>query len=209
MGEEPAGILVLGAGGHGKSVLGVLVAMGRRVLGVLDDASGLWGTRVCGVPVLGALEELRHFPEAEAVIALGENAARRDAARRFPGARWARVIYPGAYVNPLARMGTGCVVFPGAVIGYEAFIGDHVIVSAHTTVGHDVRIEDFAQVAPGVQIAGGALIGAGAMLGIGSIVCPGVRVGAGATLGAGACAVRDVPPGARAFGVPARVVGAQ
>jgi acetyltransferase-like isoleucine patch superfamily enzyme len=43
------------------------------------------------------------------------------------------------------------------------------------------------------------------MLGIGSVVCPGVRIGENATLGAGAVAVRDIPAGCAAFGVPARV----
>lgn len=201
-----AGVLVLGAGGQGKAMLGVLRASGQQVLGFLDDAPGLQGTHVCGVPVLGPLAAVLRYPDAGAVIALGENAARRDVARRFAQVRWCQAVYPGAYVDCTARLGAGSVVLPGAFIGPEAVLGDHVIVSANVTVGHDVHVEDFAHLAPGVQVAGGARIGAGAMLGLGSAVCPGVRVGAGATLGAGAVAVRDVPPACRAFGMPARAL---
>jgi acetyltransferase-like isoleucine patch superfamily enzyme len=43
-------------------------------------------------------------------------------------------------------------------------------------------------------------------LGTGAIVLHGVRIGRGAVIGAGAVVSRDVPPGAVALGVPARIV---
>jgi sugar O-acyltransferase (sialic acid O-acetyltransferase NeuD family) len=203
---DTAGVLVLGAGGHGKSVVAVLLASGRQVIGVLDDASPTWGSQLQGVPVLGPIAEVQSHPACDLLIGLGENAARRKVAALFPEARWTRLIHPGAYVNPTARLGPGTVVFPSAVIGADAVIGAHVIVSSHTTVGHDTVLDDFAQLAPGVQVAGGVHVGSGAMLGIGSIVCPGVRIGENATLAAGAVAVSDVPAGRTAFGVRARRV---
>jgi acetyltransferase EpsM len=197
-------VVVLGAGGHGKSVISVLLACGATIAGVLDDNSDLWGRSVLGVRVLGPLSEIRNFASCSAVIGLGENAARRAVAERFSGIEWARVIYPGAYVNPTASIGVGTVVFPGAIVAAEVVLGAHVIVSGHVTVGHDSVLEDFTQVAPGVQIAGGVRVGAGTLLAIGSIVCPGVQIGAGAVLAAGAVAVKDIPAACTAFGIPAR-----
>lgn len=46
----------------------------------------------------------------------------------------------------------------------------------------------------------------GCDIGVGAIVLPGVRVGAGAQIGAGAVVTRDIPAGAVAAGVPARVL---
>ncbi|HEX5723977.1 MAG TPA: NeuD/PglB/VioB family sugar acetyltransferase [Longimicrobiaceae bacterium] len=201
------GVVVIGAGGHGKSVVSVLLASGMPVAGVLDDDPAAWGRSVVGVPVLGPLSELGRMAPARAVIGLGENDARRAVAERFPEVEWVRVVYPGAYVNPTARIGAGTVVFPGTLIGADVAIGAHVVVSGHATVGHDVVLEDFVHVAPGVQIAGSVHVEAGAMLAIGSIVCPGVRIGAGAMLGAGAVAVHDVPAGCTALGIPARPRG--
>lgn len=202
------GILVLGAGGHGKSVVSVLLASGAAVSGVLDDCPENLGRHVQGVPVIGPLSELGRYPDCSAVIGLGDNAERRAVAERFPGVRWASVLYPGAYINPSASIGPGTVVFPGAIVGADAVVGSHVIVSGHTTVGHDTTLGDYVHVAPGVQIAGGVNVGSGAMLGIGSIVCPRVRIGEGATLAAGAVAVHDIPAACVAFGVPARPRGA-
>lgn len=199
------GILVLGAGGHGKSVVGVLLASGSSVAGILVDSPEKWGQQIQGVPILGPISDLSGYPDCTAVIALGENAARRSVAERFPDARWATVLYPQAYINPTARIGLGTVVFPGAIIGADVILGNHVIVSGNTTVGHDAVLDDYAQAAPGVQIAGEARIGRAAMLGIGSVVCPKVHIGEEAILAAGAVAVKDIPAGARAFGVPARL----
>lgn len=202
------GILVLGAGGHGKSVVSVLLASGAAVSGVLDDYPENWGRHVQGVPVLGPISELGRYPDCSAVIGLGDNAGRREVAERFPDVRWASVLYPGAYINPSASIGQGTVIFPGAIIGADVVIGSHVIVSGHTTIGHDTALGDYVHVAPGVQIAGDVNVGRSAMLGIGSIVCPKVRIGEEATLAAGAVAVRDIPAACIAFGIPARPRGA-
>lgn len=203
--QETDGIVVLGAGGHGKSVVAVLLASGAKVAGVLDDDPARWGTTVQGVPVLGPIGAGESHPGASAVLGAGTQAARQAIVARCTGFRWARAIYPGCYINPHVPIGEGTVVFPGGIVGADSRIGAHVIISGHTTVGHDVVLEDFVQVAPGVQIAGGVHVGRGAMLGIGSVLAPGVRVGAGAVLAAGAVAVRDVPAGSTALGVPARV----
>jgi len=57
-----------------------------------------------------------------------------------------------------------------------------------------------------LQTRGGIVIDDGAWLGFGVIVLDGVRVGKGAVVGAGAVVTHDVPDGAVAIGVPARVV---
>ena len=57
-----------------------------------------------------------------------------------------------------------------------------------------------------LQTKGGISIGDDVWLGFGVIVLDGVRIGKGAVIGAGAVVTRDIPDGAIAFGVPARVV---
>ncbi len=58
-----------------------------------------------------------------------------------------------------------------------------------------------------LRTRGGITIGDDVWLGVGVIVLDGVRIGRGAVIGAGAVVTRNVPEGAVAAGVPARVVG--
>jgi acetyltransferase-like isoleucine patch superfamily enzyme len=89
----------------------------------------------------------------------------------------------------------------GVKIGKNVGVGPGVKIfsSMHKDEGLDVPIQYgeilFAQV----------VIEDDCDLGIGSIIMPGVRVGRGAQIGAGAVVARDVPSGAVAYGVPARV----
>jgi acetyltransferase-like isoleucine patch superfamily enzyme len=48
-------------------------------------------------------------------------------------------------------------------------------------------------------------VGRGASVGSGAVILGGVTIGAQAIIGAGAVVTRDVQPGARVAGVPARV----
>jgi acetyltransferase-like isoleucine patch superfamily enzyme len=57
-----------------------------------------------------------------------------------------------------------------------------------------------------LQTKGGITIDDDAWLGCGAIVLSGVRIGKGAVVGAGAVVTHDIPDGAIAAGVPARVV---
>lgn len=197
-------VVVIGAGGHGKSLVSVLQAMEVGVAAIYDDDPSTWGREVLGIQVRGPASELDPHSSIPLLLGLGSNPARKAMADRFSASTWATVIYPTAYVAQSAQVGRGTVVLPGAVIGAEVVLGAHVIVSTLCTIGHDTHLGDFAHAAPGVQVAGGSSIETGAFLAIGSVVCPEVTVGEWATLAAGGVAVHDLPPHIISYGIPAR-----
>lgn len=82
----------------------------------------------------------------------------------------------------------------GIVLDYRCVIGDNVRIDQQVTIG--IRWDE--KIAP--IIGNNVRIGAGAKL-LGSI-----RVGDGARIGANAVVLTDVPDGATAVGVPARIV---
>jgi serine O-acetyltransferase len=82
----------------------------------------------------------------------------------------------------------------GIVVHRLAVIGNNVIVSQNVTIGGRSG-------KPGAPvIEDDVLIGAGAC------VLGAIRIGRGAQIGANAVVLADVPPGAVAVGVPARIV---
>ena len=120
-------------------------------------------------------------------------------------------------VSHLGRWLTGIEIHPGAVVG-RRFVIDHgmgVVIGETAEIGDDVTLYHdvtLGGIAPAVDSANqrnvkrhptlcdGVIIGSGAQI-LGPItVCDNARVGANAVV------VKDVPEGATAVGVPARLV---
>lgn len=194
-------VVVVGAGGHAKVVVATLRASGVAVVGVLDDdpAAG----PVLGAPRLGPTADVSRIG-LPAVLAVGDNAARRRLAEAHPGVDWTATVHPAAVVHESARVGAGAVVVAGAVVQPDAVLGRHAIVNTGASVDHDAVVGDFAHVGPGARLAGGVRLGEGAFVGTAAACVPGVRVGAWATVGAGAVVVASLPDRVVAVGVPAR-----
>lgn len=117
------------------------------------------------------------------------------------------LIGPQARIVVLDRLTIGRNVFIGknsTLVAYsDLHIGDGTLfgenVSIHTeNHGPAGRRQEFTS-AP-------IFIGEDVWLGAGVVVTGGVSIGDGATIGANAVVVRDIPPGAVAVGVPARVI---
>ena len=116
----------------------------------------------------------------------------------------------GRFVSHVSRFLTGIEIHPGAIIGRRVFI-DH---GMGVVIGETAELGDECTLYHGVTLGGttwnkgkrhptlgrGVVIGAGAKL-LGPIV-----VGDGAKVGSNAVLVKDVPPGATAVGIPARII---
>jgi sugar O-acyltransferase (sialic acid O-acetyltransferase NeuD family) len=207
----PQGVVVYGAGGHAKSVLGVVVATGHHVVvGILDDDPATAGTTVLSYRVLGGIDFLPKVMDRDTMVhvAIGSNVAREAVIGRVQAAGYglASIVHPAAFVMTGATVGEGVFIHHGAVIGCDAVVGDGAIVSAQVIVGHDCTLGRFVHLTPGVRLAGGVAVGDGVFMGMNAVVLPGVRIGSNASIAAGSVVTKDLPDGAVVAGMPARVV---
>lgn len=100
-------------------------------------------------------------------------------------------ISPGATFgrNPvLAYGGLGVIIHGASVIGDDVSIGAHVTLGGNVGKGGVPRIGDRVRIGPGAQILGP------------------VTIGNDAVIGANAVVLADIPEGAMAVGVPAKLI---
>lgn len=202
----------MGAGGHGRVVLDILLSAGQfQVMGFLDSNPALTGRRMDGLPILGGLgvlPGLRDQGIVAAVVAIGDNGVRREMAEHFEGAGFELInaIHPSANLARNVTLGRNVVVAAGALVCAHCQIGDSVILNTGCIIDHETMIGTAAHVCPGARIAGRVSIEAGAFVGIGATVIQGLRIGCEAVVGGGAVVIRDVDPLTTVVGVPARVM---
>lgn len=152
-------ILVIGAGGHGRSVAESILLMGRyEILGFLDDS---WPKlqSVMGYPVLGAIDAPKEYTHVtKYVVAIGNNLARQQLQVKCVdmGFIAATITQPSAIISPSSSVGCGTVILAGAIIGTNSKIGQGVIINTASAIDHDVEVADFAHAGVGTVMAGGA-----------------------------------------------------
>jgi serine O-acetyltransferase len=131
---------------------------------------------------------------------------------RIAHALWQRGFrWLGRFISNVSRFLTGIEIHPGAKIGRRVFI-DH---GMGVVIGETAEIGDDCTLYQGVTLGGTSLargakrhptLGRGVIVSAGAKVLGGFTVGDGARVGSNAVVLKEVPAGATAVGIPARIL---
>lgn len=112
--------------------------------------------------------------------------------------------------NALYRRALGCRIEEGVAIAFgvtlDLFLPQRIRIGANSLIGYNTTILCHEFLVDEIRL-GDVDIGRNVMIGANCTILPGVRIGDGAVVAAGSLVNRDVPPGERWGGVPARPLG--
>ena len=158
-------IILIGGGGHCKSVIDVIEMQNRyEIMGIVDKKEFL-GKDVLGYKVIGCdddLETLFHGCK-NAVITVGQIKSNEVRVKLFDklksiGFNLPAIISPLAYVSKHSFVDEGSVVMHHALVNSNTKIGKNCIINTKALIEHDAVVEDNCHISTGAVVNGGVLV---------------------------------------------------
>lgn len=210
-------ILLIGAGGHAKSVIDSLKAQGKYEPAAIIDKTEVGNAQVLDIPIIGTDEDLPCFYEKGihyafvTVGSIGDTRIRQMLYQKLKaiGFILPDIIDPSAVISPTAKLGEGVFVGKSATINAGSSIGKMAIINTAAVVEHECTIGNFCHIAPAAALCGNVSIGDNTHIGTNATIIQGIKVGSNALVGAGSVVLKDIPDKVRVAGVPAREINSK
>lgn len=165
-------ILLVGGGGHCKSVIDVIEAENKYTIAGIIDKEELLGQKVLGYAVIGCDDDLEKLFEIYkfAVISVGQIRSNALKVKLFNilkniGYTLPVIVSPFAYVSKHSQIDEGTVIMHQALVNANAKIGKNCIVNTKALIEHDSVVEDNCHISTASVINGGGVVKEGTFFG--------------------------------------------
>jgi len=189
-------ILLIGGGGHCKSVIDVIEQEERFEIAGIVDKPKLLGSKVLGYPIIGNDSDLSNLVKKYqyALITVGQIRSPSLRVKLFNLANEAgfilpSIISPNAYVSQHTSIGNGVVIMHNALVSANAVIGDNCIINSKVLIEHDCQIFDHCHISTNATINGGVVVESGCFVGSGSITKESITIQKNSFIKAGSLVV--------------------
>jgi sugar O-acyltransferase (sialic acid O-acetyltransferase NeuD family) len=207
-------IILIGGGGHCKSVIDTIESEGRFDIAGIVDVPGKLHEKILGyeifasdndLPLLAA--EYKYFFITVGLIRDFRPRQNMFEKLKMLGCNLPVVISPNAYVSTHSKISPGTLVMPFAFINAGVSIGPNCIVNTSSIVEHDTIIGANNHISTACVINGTCIIGDNNFLGTNATLLNNLVVGNNNLIGASSVVVKNVGDGLKLFGNPATVIG--
>lgn len=204
-------LVLIGGGGHCKSVIDVAESAGYTILGILDRPEEV-GKKVLGYDVIGTDDDMaKYVDQAVFIVTVGQIKSpdlriKLHKMIEQAGGKLATIVAPTAHVSKYAQLGEGSVVMHQAVVNADAKIGKGCIVNTFANIEHDVVVGDYCHISTGAMVNGGATITDGTFLGSQSVVNQCVKIEQGGVIASLSVVNKDITEKGIYAGNPAKLI---
>ena len=204
-------LLILGSGGHARSVISVAKSMKKwNILAIVDFKFKGTNELINSVPVMSFDQVINKINPAKTnvFIAIGNNMERYKTYKKIVKYQFTypNLIHPLAFLDPTSQIGNGNYIGQFSNLGAYSKIGNFNIVNTYSNIEHEVSIGDFNQLSPGAIICGRSNLKSKTFMGANSVIIDKLKIAERTTIGAGAVVIKDIEfPNNTYIGVPAKI----
>ena len=205
------GIILVGGGGHCKSVIEVAESCGAQISGILDISLAV-GQTILGYPVLGNDELISSLVQKYCfLVTVGQikNAVIRkllhQKIKELNGCL-ATLVASSAIVSNYATIGEGSVIMHHALVNADAKVGTGCIINSFANIEHDVVLGDYCHVSTGAIVNGNCFIQNETFIGSQAVIANGVTITNNSIISAGAFVRRNIAQKGIYAGNPAKLL---
>lgn len=190
-------LILIGGGGHCKSIIDVAESAGYNILGLLDMPEEV-GKSVLDYKIIGTDDDIpQYVDKAEFIITVGfiKNPAIRVRIYnkvKEAGGKLATIVAYTAHVSRYATLGEGTVVMHQAAVNAGAEIGANCIINTFCNIEHDAVIGDQCHISTGTMVNGDCKVGERVFIGSQSVLANGITVGEDIIIGAGSVVRKSI-----------------
>ena len=190
-------LILVGGGGHCKSVIDVAESAGFHILGILDVPENV-GNNVLDYSIIGTDNQIPDYVnDALFIVTVGHI---KDAALRIKlhqkifeaGGTLATIVASTAHISKYAQIGEGSVIMHQAVVNADVIIGKGCIINTFANVEHDATIGEYCHISTGAMINGNCVIGKETFFGSQSVMVNGIEITPGCVIGAGSLVRKNI-----------------
>lgn len=191
-------LILIGGGGHCKSVIEVAESAGYEIKGILDMPDEVGKEVLPGHKVIGTDDEIpQYVEECDFIITVGfiKNPALRIKLYnkvKAAGGRLASIIASTAHVSKYAELGEGTVIMHHAFVNAGAKIGDNCIINTFVNIEHDAEVGNQCHISTGTMVNGECKIGENCFIGSQSVCANCIEIASDIIVGAGSVVRKSI-----------------
>ena len=191
-------LILIGGGGHCKSVIEVAESAGYEIKGILDMPDEVGKDVLPGHKVIGTDDEIpQYVEECDFIITVGfiKNPALRIKLYnkvKAAGGRLATIIASTAHVSKYAELGEGTVIMHHAFVNAGAKIGDNCIINTFVNIEHDAEVSNQCHISTGTMVNGECKIGENCFIGSQSVCANCIEIASDIIVGAGSVVRKSI-----------------
>ena len=191
-------LILIGGGGHCKSVIEVAESTGYEIKGILDIPDEVGKEVLPGHKVIGTDDEIpQYVEECDFIITVGfiKNPALRIKLYnkvKAAGGRLATIIASTAHVSKYAELGEGTVIMHHAFVNAGAKIGDNCIINTFVNIEHDAEVGNQCHISTGTMVNGECKIGENCFIGSQSVCANCIEIASDIIVGAGSVVRKSI-----------------